>query len=582
MTPELLALLDRILNPDTADGGPLTDEELAGLTDAELALLQAGIGDRADELADDRTPDAVAELQRAADGIERVGGVQDQRATEAEEREQAAQAARDRINARRPATDPEPEPDGEETPAEPETAPEPVAASGRRPNLGDMARRRAATQTRDRAPAPQTPPRRLAPLTAAGNVPGHAVGAGFTDIYDLAGAMNERMRTLGRGGTTGEQVIVASAAREYPAERTLRVGESSENTRRLGAVTDPEVVVAAGGFCAPAEVDYGVEVLGVTDRPVRDALPGFGADRGKIQFRKNLAFADYTGAIGDWTEQNDIDAATPGGSDPTKPCLQIACPDLSAAQVQARTLCLEFRNMTSRFDPEGTAAAIRAADVAYARYSENQLLAGMRSFAIDVTSAATGLGALRDLFAAFDHLFAYAESRWRLTGVRMRAAIPAWVNRLIALDQARGMHGGATELLSVTRDQINTWLRARGVEPIWHLDGMAAQTAATGVPAVAKQFYDGTSLTDAAALPGFPDTASIVCWYEGDVSYLDGGTLDLGIIRDSGLVASNAYRTFMEEFWGLAFRGQEMYHLVAGLQPRGGQAGTVDMSAATA
>lgn len=579
MTPELLALLARILNPDTADGGPLTDDDLAGLTDADLALLRAGIADRADELnAADRTADNVAELLRAADGIERVGTVEDTRATEASERDAAAQAALERINGRRTTEEPPAETDSAEveTPAEPERQPEPVAASGRRAPLGAMARRRAATTT-DRPAAPARPA--SAPLVAAGSVPGHAIGTPFGDIYDLASAMNERMRTLGRGGSQSEQVIVASAAREYPAERSLRNGDASGNTRRLGAVTDPEAVVAAGGFCAPAETDYTVDVLGVTDRPVRNSLPGFGADRGQIQFRKNLAFADYAGAIGTWTAQNDIDAATAGGADPVKPCLDIACPDLSSAVVDAVTLCLNFRNLTSRFDPEGTAAAIRAAEIAYARYTENRLLTNMRAFAIDVTSPATGLGALRDLFAAFDHLFAYAESRWRLTGVRMRAAIPAWVNRLVALDQARGMHGGATELLSVTRDQIDTWLRNRGVEPVWHLDGMAAQTAAAGVPAVAQQYYG--ALTDAAALPGFPDSASIVCWYEGDLSYLDGGTLDLGVVRDQTSMANNSYKTFMEEFNGLAFRGQEMYHLVAVLQPRGGQAATVDMSSAT-
>lgn len=580
MTPELLALLDRIVNPDTADGGPVTDEDLAALTDADLALLRAGIGDRADELADDRTPENVGELGRAADAIERVGAVEDTRATEATERDAAAQAAIERINGRRTVDETPAEADSTDdadAPAEPERQPEPVAASGRRASLGDMNRRRAATTgTRDRQPEPARPV--PSALTAAGSVPGHDIGSRFDDAYDLGGALNERFRTLGRGGAAGEQVIVASARREYPAARQLIDGDAAGNTRRLGAVTDPEAVVAAGGFCAPAPIDYGVEVVGVTDRPFRDALPGFNADRGQIQFRKNLAFTDYAGAVSTWTVQNDIDAATAGAPDPVKPCLDIACPDLSAAAVDATTLCLNFRSMTSRFDPEGTAAAIRAADIAYARFAETKLLAQARALSIDVTSPATALGGWRDLLAGLEHLIAYKQSRWRIKGLAHRAALPLWLPNLLSLDMARGMHGGATELLAPATSMFEEWLGRRNVTPVWLLDGMAAQTAVGGsLPAVAQQYYG--PLTDSAALPGFPDTTSILVWAEGDFVYLDGGTLDIGVIRDQVSVLNNSYKTFMEEFNGLALRGQETYHMVAALQPRGGQAGAVDTSA---
>jgi hypothetical protein len=42
---------------------------------------------------------------------------------------------------------------------------------------------------------------------------------------------------------------------------------------------------------------------------------------------------------------------------------------------------------------------------------------------------------------------------------------------------------------------------------------------------------------------------------EGAIQFLDGGRLDLGVVRDSTLDATNDYETFVETFEGLADRG---------------------------
>ena len=44
---------------------------------------------------------------------------------------------------------------------------------------------------------------------------------------------------------------------------------------------------------------------------------------------------------------------------------------------------------------------------------------------------------------------------------------------------------------------------------------------------------------------------------EGTFLFLDGGTLDLGIIRDSSLVGTNDYKMFVETFEGVAKVGIE-------------------------
>jgi hypothetical protein len=80
----------------------------------------------------------------------------------------------------------------------------------------------------------------------------------------------------------------------------------------------------------------------------------------------------------------------------------------------------------------------------------------------------------------------------------------------------------------------------------------------------------------AGALVDFPTT---IVWYlfaEGTFLFLDGGTLDLGIVRDSALVSTNDYRMFVETFEGVAKVGIESIKVTTTTHIAGGVAGTVD------
>ena len=67
----------------------------------------------------------------------------------------------------------------------------------------------------------------------------------------------------------------------------------------------------------------------------------------------------------------------------------------------------------------------------------------------------------------------------------------------------------------------------------------------------------------------FPDT---VVWYifpEGSFLFLDGGTLELGIVRDSTLNNTNDYRIFGESFEQVAFVGPESLEIESTVCPTG-------------
>jgi hypothetical protein len=94
---------------------------------------------------------------------------------------------------------------------------------------------------------------------------------------------------------------------------------------------------------------------------------------------------------------------------------------------------------------------------------------------------------------------------------------------------------------------------------------------------IAGQVYPDAAA--AAAIPGFPDQIDSLLYTPGSWLFLDGGELNLGLVRDSSLNARNRYRQFMETFEGCAFRGIESLRLVMSVEPTGQTSGTKDLSA---
>jgi hypothetical protein len=73
----------------------------------------------------------------------------------------------------------------------------------------------------------------------------------------------------------------------------------------------------------------------------------------------------------------------------------------------------------------------------------------------------------------------------------------------------------------------------------------------------------------AAAMLEFPDTFTWYLFAEGTFLFLDGGTLDLGIIRDSTLVGTNDYKMFVETFEGIAKVGIESLVVTSAISVNG-------------
>jgi hypothetical protein len=297
---------------------------------------------------------------------------------------------------------------------------------------------------------------------------------------------------------------------------------------------------------------------------VRDSLPAFNADRGSITWivPPTLASVGTTGgtpsqAIDQITNTEDVAAAT-------KPHQVVDCGSTDNATIYAATKILEFGNLMGRTSPEQVAAWNQLAEAAWSRYAENLLLTTIAAGSTAVTTV-QDYGAAVDILNAVDlAATAYRNRHRMMTTAPFRVMFPYWLANMIRSDRTAAQSAGLPAYPTV--DQINGWLRDRNVNVTWFEDGVGP-----GFPD--EQIF----LTQAAgALNAWPH---VVQWYlfpEGSWVFLDGGSIDLGVVRDSTLNASNKFQIFYESFEEVAHVGFQSLRVRSTVCANGATAGQID------
>lgn len=468
-----------------------------------------------------------------------------------------------------------------------------AAAGARRTGLGNMARR-AATAT----PRPTPPPARL-PLRAAAGIPRFREGQTLEGVH-LGEAIAETLRAT--DGATGQfSVAQVSWADRFGESQTLRRGATADNNTKIDAATSREVLTAAaeafmagnpapaealvaagGGFCAPFPIDYDVPVQGAVDRPVRDALARFGAERGGISFTPPPALKTAAqSGVGVWTATDDagvtVNADGTYTSAKVKPIVEYACLDDITEQVEAITHRASFSNFSARFSPEQVTAHTRLSLIAAARFADSRLLQGLWARADFRVTTAQVLGASRDFFAVLDTLLPQIRYRRRLDlTFPMRVIAPEFLRDMFRADFVRQMPtNNERENMALADATLLAWARARNVNISWAKDARTGDFYGAQ-PTIAA---DGTVPVGGAALLDFPDVVEWFCYPEGSVQFLDGGTLDLGVVRDTRTNAVNRYETFVETFEGIAKRETPLFAIQSAFQPTGSASGLTAINA---
>lgn len=608
-------------NDATAEGSAHSDEDVAS-----LASLTEGI-ERIRSEAGTRAEAAAARQEQLASLAERVNASQ---AGEEDEEDGGGESATEGDEPAEPDQPAEVDvPQPTEQPAE-EQQPEAVPASGKaRAVTASVAQLKRNSPVKTR-PRPVDPVTQFPSVTAAADIAGKSSGSKLKSVREISEMFAERRRTLGEGN--GERAGVVQFHRELPTERDLEGISSPEEFENFLNKFDRTAngIQAAGGLCAPLEGYYDQYTLAQAMRPVRDSLPSFNATRGGITFNPPPKLSDIT--TGSGTGIHRITAAEDLAGSPTKGTFSLACPSTTSAQIYAIYMQLKFGNMPARTFPERYDAITKTALAQQARLAEQYLLDAIAAASTPVTTVGL-VGAGRELFVRLGQAAAGYRSRNRIDpNFPLRVMLPAWSLDLVQADFARTFTD-ENGFISMSREDAARLFGTRNLNPTFYVDsktgggqvfggansgrstsadgvttsGSATVTSASGaftsadigktitgsiagIPAGATitAVASGTSITISAnatattasnifriganVLAEFPTTVYAYLFSEGSFLHLDGGTLDLGLVRDSTLNSTNEFTTFAEDFENVAFIGQESLEIQFTLHPDGSYA----------
>jgi hypothetical protein len=557
MDPKLQEKIDRL--------SEMTDEELDAFENDLVVEFERIDGEAT-------TPANVAVLTEINEAHDKVLGEQTTRAEASATAEAEAQKLRDKMKKPEAVAPEIPEvPEVEETPEveevpEVEETPEAIAAAAakastpKRPSPAKFNSKAPQVRPNDNGQSAKTTITAL--INGTGNTRGRAEQLESRD--ELAQLMTHAVNALGRG--SGDPIYVARIDVEYPEERRL-TGDPITDGAKVDAVVGRQALVASGGVCNPVAVDYSLFVKSSDAEPIAAALENFQATRGGVRFMQTPTFTGVGGSgTTIWTEATD---ASPGTA--TKPVQTITCGNEIEVYVDAIPTRLKFGNMSTRFFPELVDANTTLAESNAARIRELYRLSKI-SASSTVVSSGQLLGAARDILATADQAAAAYCYRSRLDrdSTQLRALFPSWAKDMFRADMARTYAADPENVLAITDAQINAWFSARGINATWFMDG---QPAVTGAPAYALQGF-GTQSTPNVLLD-WPHTLVWYMFVEGSFQRLDGGQLNIGVVRDSVLDNTNDYETFIETFEGIAFRGFESLQIVSTVRPNGAYAGAV-------
>lgn len=441
---------------------------------------------------------------------------------------------------------------------------------------------------------------RVAPLgadvvLAAPDVPGFTPGARVTTSEEFGRAFDERRRAVSSfRANTGSGMLkypVLQVRREFAADVIIPERHTAEQAdevmrravdRHLAAIDsnvaamrpDDRVVLAAGGPCAPADVDYNVEFIGSNARPFTAAFPTARYPRGRVTFFPPFCFddafdpGDELGRI-ITQAQDEAGYGTGGGLTAPKGCVRIDCPTEETCALDIVIQCTTIGNWVDRAFPEYVRAWRQGVDVVYARRYEEKHMAEVVAGSTVLTGADPTFDGLLDFTGQVLAVVAYTNSCRRLpANQQWHLSIPTWAVTLFKIGVMRYLNlvSNGVQALGVSDAQIIGLLRGMGVNLSTYLDESGPTTQGD------DQLL---ACLTAGAIPTLPTSLRAFLYPEGAWVRGDGGTLDIGVIRDSSLVAANDFQTFSEEWTKMCFRGCDSFVLDVPVCPSGLTAGTV-------
>jgi hypothetical protein len=401
-----------------------------------------------------------------------------------------------------------------------------------------------------------------AALHASNAVPGISEGTSL-DRMELATAITKKRHGMNNASSGSyERIVLATAQSDLPnkvaggAEENFSVFDTVRTNWALESQQRTSLV-ASGGNCAPLPPSYDFFRLAEQINPVEQALPTVEAPRGGIRFITPPDWTDALAGVRVTTEAEDAAGyGDASGLTAPKPCVHVDCPPIEECRVDAVSQCVEFGNLNYRVFPEQVAAFLEDLAVAFTSTKEIFYLDAIDATSTAVT-AAPAYGATRGVTQTI--LAAAANYRRRQhMGINsvLTLMLPSWVVEFIKVDMVND-HALGLNFLNAGEAEVTAWLASENLDIAWYYD------SATG----AGQAFNGAQ--GAGAINPFPTSVVGYMFAPGTYVRLDGGTLDVGIVRDSILNGTNDLQIFSEQWVQVCQVGLESLRLEITLCPDG-------------
>lgn len=442
-----------------------------------------------------------------------------------------------------------------------------VTAAVSKPRVADVAAAAGANTApgvTEEAVAPRTR------LTAAPNLASFNSGHQFKDLDEVAVAAEEAFSAF---GNLGEGQFVKTPVMYARRDMENKVTESmsaKDTTDLINAVADETrleggALVAAAGWCAPSEIDYGLFEL-ETDAGLLD-MPTVQVSRGGVQFTTGPDFSAIFSASGFF---HQTEAQVQAGT--VKPTMVVPCPNFTEVRLEVEGVSVTGAFLQDRGYPEMVARFVRGAMTAHVHklnaFKINKMVAGSALY--DYTNVAnlpatTNTGKDKTVLSRLLSIIGTQVTDYRYKH-RMRpeatleAILPYWLLELAIDDVMRRGMIDRDDAYTVARADIERYFRNRGIRPQFVYDW---QDAFNGVNTT-------TVGSSAAQLYLLPTQVDILIYAAGTWVAGAADVVRLDTVYDSQNLALNQYnKLFSEEGTMVMKRGFESRLLRVGIEASG-------------
>jgi hypothetical protein len=393
-------------------------------------------------------------------------------------------------------------------------------------------------------------------MVATAHAPHMREGTPFEDPLAVASAIvNKRLSLTSVPGGTRDFVSIAHTDKFIEGEHLSQM-DAAENFRILRDVQvgAPKALVASGHACAEYAPSYEFFRLAEPQNPFEQGTNVVQAPRGGINYIVPPSVAAAAAAIDISAQDRNFAASFVQFSAGPKACITVSCPSTSSAEVSAVSQCVTFDNLNYKVFPEQVSAFLEDVAVQFMSTKEVFYLDYVNSNSTAVTGNycyGFSRSLLHDWVTA---TVGYRKRHGMASDATMQVAAPDWAREAVKLDMAMDGYQGLS-FFDITDNHMNAALSARNIDAIWYNDNP------TGV--LPNQKFNGAQAV--GGLNQFPTKVKAFIYAPGTFVRLDGGTLDVGLVRDSTLNRTNDLQLFMEEWIGIAKLGFESVGLLSTL-----------------